>query len=55
MIHLDRWVLEGARHPKDKWIHDGFTLSPYKRTRVHNQGRKIFEDKERKKSSAVLR
>jgi hypothetical protein len=27
-------------HPKDVIIHEGEIWSPYKRTRVHNQGRK---------------
>jgi hypothetical protein len=32
-----------AKHPKDMKIHDGDLWIPYKRTRAHNQGRRLAQ------------
>jgi hypothetical protein len=45
----------GATAPKDVMVQNGDLWILYKRTRVHNQGRKILEDKERKNNSMILR
>jgi hypothetical protein len=34
---------KGRDTPKDVTVHDGDLWSPYKRTRAHNQGRKIWK------------
>jgi hypothetical protein len=38
-------------HPKDAMVHEGDIWSPYKNTRVHNQGRKNEQEGIEAKSS----
>jgi hypothetical protein len=51
--HFDLGVLvhEGVTHPKDMMIHEGDVWSPYKSTRVHNQGRRREKEGIENKSS----
>jgi hypothetical protein len=46
---------KGCDTPKDVMVHDGDLWRSYKRTRVHNQGRKFLARQGEKESSVILR